>query len=134
MARQDNPTINYITATASEVQFNPTEAGALIDYVHARLTTDATVGNRKVRLELENHNSVLQADFHTAQTQAASLTYHYNWTPGSPYRETTLVDNELMLPIPMNLYVPRGWTLQVRDVNGVSASDSWILTVQYTAS
>lgn len=100
-------------------------------WAHMRYTSDATVGNRQIRLQVLDDTGASRFDTHAGAVQAASLDYHYEFMQGI-YRETSFVDNAIQVPIPECLYLLPGWTLKIYDATGVSATDDMIVSIQYS--
>lgn len=90
-------------------------------YANIKLVTTATVGNRQIRM------SVLDADANevgyisAGAAQAASLTRNYGFMQGI-YRETAFVDGMIQVPIPMDLYLPAGYTVRFYDSAAIAAA------------
>jgi len=103
-----------------------------LDWLHVILVTTATVGNRQVEVSITDASDVMRIDFHAGATQAASLTRHYVFQPGI-YRETTFTDNEIQVSIPMNMILPAGWKIRVRDTTATAAAaDDMTVSFQVT--
>lgn len=100
-----------------------------LDWLHATLVSDAAVGNRQIVLELYDQADVLQADWSAGAVQAASLTRHYMFQPGL-LRETSFVNSEILVALPVTLAVPPGWYLRVRDSSAIAAATD-DLTISY---
>lgn len=101
-----------------------------INWVHVTYTSTATVGNRLLKIYLRDTASTAVIDIHAGLLQAASLVVHYLCGQGV-YRETTTTNGEVHMPIPQDLYVPPGYTVQVVDENDVDSADTLSVTVQY---
>ena len=93
-----------------------------IQQIAVKLVSTATVGNRRIVARVLNPAATVVAQIAAGATQAASLTHNYMFSPGLP-RETAVVDNSLMVPLPMpGLYVPAGHTLRVLDSAAIDAA------------
>lgn len=84
------------------------------------LVTTATAGARQLVLTVEDGSTVL---FKIAAgiTQIASLTHDYVFFAGAP-RETALIDDSVLIPIPDLLLVRAGVSLRVRDSAAIDAA------------
>jgi hypothetical protein len=88
------------------------------------LTTDASVANRQLLIQLLDETGTLFIDFHAGTTVPASQTnQHFSVMQGS-YRETSFIDSSLQVPIGNDLIVPPGWTVRTKITNG-QAGDSY---------
>ena len=86
----------------------------------AKLITSADVGNRQIELRVTDGTNTIFAI--TANgTQAASLTKYYHFILGtdSPAAEASGI---FVCPIPMGLWLPPGFTVQVLDTAAVAAT------------
>lgn len=95
-------------------------------YGAVRLTTDATVANRRVLLGVfdDAGTPALVFDVHSGAVVVASQTdVHHGFMQGI-YRETAFIDNALQVPIGRELILLPGWLLRVWIQNGV-AGDSY---------
>jgi len=108
----------------------PDGRNAKISWLHCAYTSDATVGNRQILLQLLDASDVIRMDTHAGAVQAASLVRHYLYLPGI-YRETSFIDGELEVALPRSLVVPSGYKLKVYDSTDVSASDAMAINFQY---
>lgn len=102
-------------------------------WLHVALTTTATANNRLLELEVRDPDGNSCGHVHPGSYQAPSLTYHYYFLPGI-FRETvsavaeTGVDGTIQVPMPMQFVVPKGFSLNIRDVEAVdAAADDMIL-------
>jgi hypothetical protein len=71
-------------------------------------TSNATVGNRQLVLQVLDSSSNVMYQFSAGAVQAASAaSQFYNFMAGVA-RETARVNNELMVPIPFDIIIPQG--------------------------
>lgn len=91
-------------------------------YGKVLVTTDATVANRYIRLDMRDGNESVM-DFHSGAAIAASQTAQHIGFMQGIFRETAFVDGALQVPIGLDARLLSGWTLRVYAVNGV-AGDS----------
>lgn len=102
-----------------------------LNFAHVILVTSADVGNRQIRMSVENEDGDEIIDVTAGTVQAASLTRHYVFLQGI-YRETTFIDTELQVPIPQDLYLGPGYTLRFRDAAAIAAAvDDMTVSFQY---
>jgi hypothetical protein len=93
-------------------------------YGLAKLTTDATVANRWVRLSVLNESGETMVCLCAGVAVAASATNQlFSYLQGV-YRETSFINGVLQVPIASDLIVPAGYTVRLAVENGV-AGDSY---------
>lgn len=98
---------------------------------HVELITTATVGNRRIRMVVQDENDVLVADYHAGAVQAASLTRHYVYGQGV-FRETAFIDTEIHVPFPFETILLPGWDLRFLDDSGIDlAADDMTVNLIY---
>lgn len=99
-------------------------------WVHVEYVSSATAGNRAVVLELLDSSSNIVLDTHSTVNQAASLTRHYEFFPGT-YREGAFgtPGGDIQLPLPDGLIILPNYTIRIRDTQNISASDA--MTIGY---
>ena len=101
-----------------------------INHAHVILATTATGGNRLITCNITDADGN-SFDIQAGTTQAASLTRHYLFLQGF-FRETTFVNNELQVPLPYDLWLPPGWSIQFYDATAVdAAADDMTVFFQY---
>ena len=94
----------------------------LLEHLVARYTSQATVGNRTVVLEILDANNAVLAAMAGDVTQAASLTRSYVFGRGLP-ADAAFVGTTLQRPT--HLYrLEAGWKIRVRDSANIAAGDS----------
>lgn len=96
-------------------------------YGQIRLTTDATVADRRVVLGIydDTGTPALVFDTHAGAVVAASQTAaHHEFLQGV-YRETAFVGGALQVPIGHDVVLLPGWTLRISIDAGV-AGDSFV--------
>lgn len=124
-----------ITTVESETGTNtwtwtcPAGINARILWLHCIYTSDATVANRQLVMELLNGSDALRWDTHAGGTQAASLVRHYSFLVGI-YRETSFLDGEIQIAMP-KILIPEGFKLRIRDTGDASSSDSMAINFQF---
>lgn len=100
-------------------------------FAHVTYTSSATVGDRKVVLQLVDASANVVADWHTTPVIAASLTRHIEFNPGT-YREAAFdANNSVQTPFAIGLIVPSGYSLKILDSAGIHAGDSMIIGLQF---
>lgn len=122
--------ITRLTAATNTLSIQIRSAVKL-NWAHLTYTSDATVGNRTIVLEVLDDAGNIVLDVHTSANQAASLTRHHEFFPGV-YRETAFstVGAAITTPIPMGLIIPGNYILRVRDSAAIAAGDSLVFTYQ----
>lgn len=114
-----------------EVLTCPARSMIEILQVHVVFTSTATVGNRQVRLKVQDEGDTLVSDFSAGSTQAASLTVHYVFARGV-YRETAVVDSEIHCPFPFGTVLLPSWDLAVLDNAAIdAAADDMVINIIY---
>jgi hypothetical protein len=91
---------------------------------HVKLTTDATVANRRVVVGLYDDSDAFVFDTHAGTVVAASASDQHHELMQGIFRETSFVGNALQVPIPEDFYVPPGYSIKISIENGV-AGDSY---------
>jgi len=116
-----------IAATAGNVVTNfvvPNGLAYKVMYGQVVLTTDATAANRRVILTILDSASNTVMDVHAGAVVTASKSnQHLEFMQGI-FRETTFIGNALQVPIPLEFWVPAGWTIRIAVEDGV-AGDSY---------
>lgn len=101
-----------------------------LNYLLVTMATSATVGNRQLMIEVQNSAGTVLGRISAGAVQAAATTRYYSCMQGI-YRETTFINNELQVPIPMDAYLPAGVVLRVYDSAAIDpAADD--MTVSYS--
>lgn len=93
-------------------------------YGQVVLTTDATVANRRVKLQVLDESSNLVFDVHSGATVPASQTLQHHEFMQGIYRETSFVGSALQVPIGHQMLLTNEWTLRITIENG-QAGDSY---------
>lgn len=102
-----------------------------IMHMHITYTSTATAGNRQIMVIVQDDSDTLVGDYHAGAVQAASNTYHYVAARGV-YRETSVVDDSIHMPIPFGTVLFPGWDLRVKDDAAVAAAaDDMTIDVVY---
>ena len=101
-------------------------------WVDVDYTSDATAGNRHIRLALVNKAAAIVGGWRPDVLQAAGNVYYYEFLPGigSTSAASPQVD-EVDVGLPQVLIIPANYKLQIQDVNGVSSGDSMNIDFQY---
>lgn len=123
------------TTTSSSVKTFTVPAGHQwrIKSIYCAYTTNATVGNRNVQVEVLTPGSVVIYSACAGTTQAASLTRNYNFAPYladlTAFRNTTFLSTPLA-----GLILQPGYILKVYDVAAIApagASENLLVHLQY---
>lgn len=126
VAIHDNPVILASDATAndSDKTFSvPSHYRWHVWAIRVKLTTTATVGNRRIAVHFRNDSDAIFLEIPVGATQAASLVYYYSLAPG--LADLTAVrgaNNVLTTPIPGVLVLPQGFDIRVLDEAAVAAA------------
>ena len=91
----------------------------LYGVVHFTSTADA--GNRQLEFRVKDGAGAEMYVISGGAVQVASKVYDYLLTPGG-IRETTIVNNELVVPLPIDTVLLSGWSLQVIDSAVIQAA------------
>ncbi len=114
--------VKDVTVNDSDKTFTVgAELAWLIHTVSVNLASTATVGNRQLQVYITDASDVIFYRGKAGAVQAASLTYDYDFAPGHP-RETSVVANTLLVPLPQALWVPTGWKVRVLDSAAVDVA------------
>lgn len=88
------------------------------------LTTDATVADRRVVLEVLDKDSDVIFDIHAGAVVTANKADQHHEHMKGVYRETAFIGDSLQVPIGHDMSLPPGFTLRMRIENG-QAGDSY---------
>jgi hypothetical protein len=91
----------------------------LVCSIWAELVTTATVGNRVMRLEIQDDAAAVIFRRRTGSNQAASTTQEYVWIPAGASREAN-GRHEMSLPNPCIL--PAGYVIRILDEAAIAAA------------
>lgn len=125
-----NRTVIDTSASNAYVYTIPAGVIARLSWLYVTYTSNATVGNRQLRMSLLNASDVVVANIHAGIVQAASLVRAYSFVQ-CMVREIAFVDNSLQVPLPSDFVIPAGWKIRVNDSAGISATDSMAVALQY---
>jgi len=111
------------TANDSDKSFTvPANYMYQVLWIWVELTSDATVGNRQMTIELQDNAADVIGRWKAGAVQAASLTRNYCFGPSNAdltaFRDTTF----LMTPIPPTVVLPAGYIIRVYDSAAVAAA------------
>jgi len=97
----------------------------------AKLVSTATAGNRALRLSIRKPDDTVIFQTDALNTQAASLTYFYNFMPGAA-NEDHQAKKWFQNGLPTECYVPAGYKIKIEDVTAVdAAADDMDIHIQY---
>ncbi len=88
---------------------------------NVNLITTATAGARQMEVHVRDAAGVIVYKVSAGTTQIASLTHDYTLLPGG-VRNTTLVNSELIIPLPIDLVMLPGWDIRVFDSAAIDAA------------
>lgn len=101
-----------------------------ITHCCVKLITTATVGNRLICLQVRDPDGNEIKHLVPGNVQAASTTVIYCMIQGI-YRETTVVNGVIEMPIPIDFYVLPGCIIRFYDLNAVApAADDMTVSFQ----
>jgi hypothetical protein len=114
------------TGATNSLQSNTVNEDTYLLFVSVAYTSNATVGNRQIVLQVLDPSNNVLAQHSAGLVQAASLVNRYNFMPCIT-RETALVNSEVNVPIPFDLMIPSGGSFKVLDTAGIAAGDSMVV-------
>lgn len=100
-------------------------------YGNVTLTTDATVANRYVVVQVLDENSNVVTAFHSGAPVAASATSQQHDFLQGVFRETSFVDSSVHVPFATECVIPEGWGVKV-SISGGVAGDSFTARFAWT--
>ena len=112
--------VNDAATNDSDKTFTPVGQRWRIQSIYVSIITTADVGNRQMVVRVLEGSDVLYQSAAGA-VQAASLTVAYNFAEGNG-RETTAVAGVLDVPLPSNLVVGPGQSVQVLDTAAIAVA------------
>lgn len=90
--------------------------------IRVEYTSTATVGDRQLALQLLDTDDDVVEEYRPHLTQAASLTYNYQFAPGLA-QDTAIYDTDhCTTPLPPTFIIPAGYDLRIYDNNAVAAA------------
>lgn len=102
-----------------------------LNFAHVLYVSSADAGNRIVTVEIDDADGNNLIDLVAGAVQAASTTVHYGFLQGI-YRETSVVNGELQVPMPEDCYLGPGYTIRFYDSAAIAASaDDMTVSFQY---
>ncbi len=125
-------TVRDATADQSSKTFTvPDDEQWRLNWAHVVFVSNATVGNRRIVMDVLNASDAVLIDMGASAVQAASVTRHYQFLQGI-YRETDFIQGELEVPMPQDLWLTAGMKLRFRDEAEIApAGDDMTVTFQY---
>ncbi len=85
-----------------------------------QFTSTATAGNRQLELRVKDELGNVVFKVAAPSVQAASLTYNYSFGSGIP--ASTVVALTVMMPIPEDMILLSGWSIQIIDSAAIAAA------------
>jgi len=131
-----NPNVNVVGATAWGITYIDDEAlndsdkvivlNALYVWhilaIRVEFASDANAGARQLAIEIRNIDNDVQWEVRPDLTQAASLTYFYNFGSSMSDLDDVRDTDWVSTPIPPTLILPAGSDLRIYDNNAISAA------------
>ena len=128
------PIANQYDATAndSDKTFTvPDNEMWKITHCHMIFVSSATAGNRQIQMSINDADGNPLQDISAGAVQAASTTRHYGFLQGI-YRETSFIDSEIQVPIPIDCYIPSGGSIRFMDNAAIApTTDDMTVSFQY---
>lgn len=113
-------TAGNVATTLTIPTLQPNTASQQLLYGQIVLSTDGTVADRRVVLQVLDTSDNVIIDFHSGAVVAASQTSQHHEFMQGIYRETSFVGAALQVPISAGLELKQGWKLKVTVTSGVS--------------
>jgi len=92
-----------------------------LNWARMLYVSDATVGNRQAELLVKDEAGNSVYGVKAGAVQGASVTRTYNFVQQVSH-EAAFVATEIQAPIPADLYLPAGFTLQLWDSSAIAAA------------
>lgn len=92
-----------------------------LNWARLLAVTSADVGNRQVELLVKDEAGNPVFNVKAGAVQGAGVTRTYQFSPYVSH-EAAFVAAELLVPVPPNLYLPAGFTLQIWDSSAIAAA------------
>ena len=104
--------------------------GHRMAYASVTLTTTATVGARRMRLEVVDRSANVIYSVTAGATQAEGLVAHYLFSTSPGPRESFFTTSDIVVPIPAEMVLLPGWAMRFYDVNAIAvATDDMTVNV-----
>jgi hypothetical protein len=102
-----------------------------LNWINVIMVAGAAVGNRQLEMRVLDEAGNMMFSLFAGAVQAANTTRDYHFIQGV-YRESAFIANELQVPFGTNVWMPAGWTLNIRDQAAIAAAaDDMTVTFQY---
>lgn len=85
-------------------------------------TSTATAGTRQLVVEIQDSSNDVIGQIRAGATQAASLTYYYQFAAGMADLTAVRDTDYLMCPLPPTWILPAGYKVRVYDNNAIDAA------------
>ena len=92
-----------------------------LHYVYALFTTTATVGNRRIALQIGSSGGIHTYEVSAGAVQAAGLTRIYSFAPAVP-QAGAFIDLTINIPIPTRALIAAGGLVRIVDNNAIAAA------------
>ena len=92
-----------------------------LHYVYALFTTTATVGNRRIALQIGSSGGIHTYEVSAGAVQAAGLTRIYSFAPAVP-QAGAFIDLTINVPIPTRAPIAAGGLVRIVDNNAIAAT------------
>jgi hypothetical protein len=116
-------------ATNTKTYTVPDNQTWFLNWAHLIYTSTADVGDREIEMFVKDSSGNTLLDVTPGAVQAASNVYHYYLVQGI-FRETSFSRDAIQVPIPKDLYLGPGYTLQFVDDADIAVGDSMVVSFQ----
>lgn len=86
---------------------------------HVIFTSSATGGNRWLTFTVEDETGHIMWDAHAGIKQGSSQVREYRFNEGGSIRETSFIDDDLLVPLPNRALLLEGWTMTLKDSENI---------------
>ena len=90
--------------------------------IFVTLISTATVGDREMKVEIQDGSAVVIAEFTARAVQAESLTRKYQFAPGLANEDAFASTDELQTAIPCHFELAATWVVRVYDAGARDAA------------
>ena len=114
--------LSFTTPSSSSTTFVvPAYDVWYVQSIRVSYTSTSTAGNRQLTIERLNDAGTVLGSIKAGVTQAESLTYTYEFSPGLNDLTSLRYTTNLTTPLP-NWYLSPGWSLKIYDIAAIAAS------------
>ncbi len=88
--------------------------------IHVSYTSSATAGNRQLEIRFLDNDDDIMSSARARLTQAASLSYQYEFAPGLTNDTAAYDTDHITTSIPSTLVLPAGYKVRIFDNNAIA--------------